>query len=87
MGQELAACELDGEIVILGLEGNRYYSLDDVGARVWELLAEPRRVSAIRDVLVAEYETTPEECERDLVELLEELQAAKLIEVWDAAPA
>lgn len=87
VGQELAACELDGEIVILGLDGNQYYSLDDVGARVWELLAESRPVASIRDLVVQEYETTAEVCGQDLLVLLGELQAAKLIEVSDAAPA
>jgi hypothetical protein len=87
IGQELAACEVDGEVVILGLEGNQYYSLDDVGARIWQLLAEPRPVAAILDVLVREYETTAEECGPDLLALLGELRAEKLIEVLDAAPA
>ena len=32
--------ELDGETVLLNLQSERYYGLDDVGTRMWQLLAE-----------------------------------------------
>lgn len=76
-----ASCELAGEAIILHFGSGLYFGLDGVGARIWELLAEPRRVEAILAVLLAEYDVAPEPCSRDLLALLEELRGAGLLEV------
>jgi len=72
---------IGGETVILGLNAGHYYGVGDVGARVWQLIQEPRRVGDIRDTIVAEYEVDPAVCEADLLKLLDQLAAARLIEV------
>lgn len=77
--------DLAGEIVMLNLKNGTYYGLDQVGARVWGLIEQPRRVAAIRDAILEEYDVEPERCERDLLALLGELEQAGLIEVRDAA--
>jgi hypothetical protein len=73
--------DLAGEAVILNLATGMYYGLDEVGARVWSLLQQPCAVEALRDAILAEYEVEPERCEQDLLALLADLQAAKLVEV------
>jgi hypothetical protein len=70
---------LGGEAVILGLRDGVYYGLDSVGARVWELLAEPRSVAELLSTLVAEFDVTPERCEHDLIALLDDLAARGLV--------
>jgi len=77
---------LGDESVILGLRDGVYYGLDAVGARVWDLLAEPRRVSEVVDVLLDEFDVERAQCERDVLSLLETLASKSLIrEVSDAA--
>lgn len=73
------SCDLAGEAAILNLESGTYYGLDPIGARIWNLIQEPRTVASIRDAIVAEYNVTPEQCERDLFDLLEKLEAEGLI--------
>ena len=85
--QDQVSSDLAGEAVILNLATGSYYGLDDVGARIWGLLQQPCSVDVIRDAIVGEYEVEPDRCERDLLALLEELEAAKLIEVRDAVAA
>ncbi len=75
------SCDLNGEAAILELNKGVYYGLDAVGARVWALLQRPRRVSEIRDALLAEYEVDARQWETDLLSLLERLSAEDLIEV------
>jgi coenzyme PQQ synthesis protein D (PqqD) len=70
---------LSGEAVILGLRDGVYYGLDAVGARVWELLAEPRRVAELVTTIVDEFDVTPERCERDLMPLLDDLATRGLV--------
>lgn len=73
--------DLGGEVAILNLETGTYYGLDAVGARVWELIQEPKTVSGIRDILVNEYEVEPDRCEGDLISLLKDLVNEGLVEV------
>ena len=43
--------ELAGEAVILDMESGTYFGLNEVGARVWSLIQEPRAVRDIQDAL------------------------------------
>jgi hypothetical protein len=52
-----------------------------VGARVWQLLAEPRSVSSVADAIVSEYDVDRTRCQADILVLLEELLDQGLIEV------
>jgi hypothetical protein len=75
------SADLDGETVILHLESGTYYGLSDVGVRIWNLIQEPRPVSDVRDVLLKEYDVEPVQCGRDVLALLGDLEAHKLIEI------
>ena len=77
--------ELDGEAVVLDTRSGTYYTLGDVGAYIWRLLAEARSVDAVVEAVVARYDVTPDECRRDVLELMQELRQTGLIEVKDAA--
>ena len=74
---------LGEETVILELDGGIYYGLNEVGARIWNLLREPRTVAEIRDAIADEYDVESERCLRDVLELLGELESRGLIEVRD----
>jgi hypothetical protein len=74
---------LGEEAVILELKQGVYYGLNAVGARIWELLKEPRTAGEIRDVILDEYDAEPEAVTRDLLGLLTELADRGLIEVRD----
>ena len=50
------------------------YTLNEVAARIWELVDGQKRVEEIRDAIVEEFEVGPEEAEADLVELLQQLE-------------
>jgi len=75
------SCDLAGEAAILNFSSGLYYGLDEVGARVWKLISEPKSVIAIRDSIVEEYDVDPDRCERDLIALLTELADKGLVKV------
>ena len=81
--QDQVFADLEGEAVILNLKSGVYYSLDAVGAFIWNLIQEPKTVNDIRDAILAEYEVEIEHCERDLLALLEKLNAEGLVEIRD----
>jgi len=85
--KDQVSCDLQGEAAILNLANGVYYGLDSIGAQVWTLLQQPRRVAEIRDAVLREYEVEPERWQSDLLALLERLQAEGLIEVRDGPAA
>jgi coenzyme PQQ synthesis protein D (PqqD) len=76
---EQVSCPLGEESAILNLKNSVYYGLDPVGARVWNLLQQPRSVGELRDTLLGEYAVEAGRCEQDL--LLEKMRNEGLIEV------
>ena len=79
--KDQVSCDLGGEAAILHVRKGMYYGLDPVGARVWELLQEPRSVQEIEESLLKEFEVEPARCETDLFALLQKLLDEDLIEV------
>ena len=79
--KDQVSCDLAGEAAILNITTGVYYGLDPVGARIWSLVQEARRVSAVQDTIVGEYDVDPARCASDLLALLEKLRAEGLIEV------
>ena len=75
------SCDMDGEAVILHLKAGVYYGLDSVGARIWALIQEPKTVDQIKGAILEEYDVEPDQCERDVLALLQELAAEDLIEI------
>lgn len=78
--------DLGGEAVILGLKSSQYYSLNDVGTRIWDLIQEPKTVRDVRDAILEEYDVEPKRCEKELLGILKKMASAGLIEVKVASP-
>ena len=76
-------CNVEDEMVLLGMEDGIYYGLNPVGAFIWEQIKEPKTIAQVRDAILAEYEVEKGECERDLLELLQEMTEKGLVEVKD----
>jgi hypothetical protein len=85
--KDQVSCDLAGEAAILNIKNGVYYGLDPVGARIWNLVQQPREVAEIQNAITEEYDVEPERCARDLVRLLEKLLAEGLIEVKDGSSA
>lgn len=51
--------ELSGEAVLLNLDNNFYYGLDDVGYRMWSVLTAADTIGAAYEQLLSEYDVEP----------------------------
>ena len=76
--------ELNGEAVLLDLKNERYYGLDDIGTRMWQLLDSNGRVDAACARLLQEYEVDETTLKDDLADLINQLAEAGLISVQPA---
>jgi len=79
------SCPLGDETAILNLKTGVYYGLNPLGSQVWTLLDGRRSLGEVRDQILARFDIGREECERDLLELLERLAAEGLVRVVAAA--
>lgn len=75
--------ETAGEAVLLDLESEHYFGLNEVGTRMWQALTETGSVDAAHAVLAAEFDVDADTLRRDLDALVEELLAAGLLEETD----
>jgi hypothetical protein len=72
---------VDGEAVILDLDGGQYFGLNQVGTRIWELLKEGRSSASIRALLSEEYDAGEAELDQDIALFIQELVKMGLAEV------
>ena len=84
---EQVSCELDGEVVLMSVEQGNYYRIDEIGSRVWALIETPRRVDALCDQLLTEFDVAHTECEADVLAFLGDLLDDGLITVTGDAEA
>jgi hypothetical protein len=76
--------ELDGESVLLNLDSERYYGLDEVGTQIWKVVTSSGTIVAAYEALAAEYDVAPEVLAADMRSLLKDLVAHGLLAVSDA---
>lgn len=76
---DIDTTDLNGEIVMMDLEKGRYFSLNGVGSRIWEIIEEPIGINKIVDCLLEEYDVNRNECEENVLEFLNKLDDANII--------
>jgi len=55
------------------------YTLNEVAARIWELIDGKKKVKEIKDKIIEEFEVLPDKAEKDLLEHLQQLEKIKAI--------
>ena len=78
---------LEGESVLLNLQNDQYYGLDDVGTQMWTLLAKRGDTQLVVQELLTVYSGQVDEASlrHDLGALIDKLAAVGLITVEPAA--
>lgn len=86
LSEEVAFRELSGQGVLLDLASGMYFGLNEVGARLWALLAEDGSLDHAAQRLEREFDVAPDVLRADLSQLLGEMQAKGLVRVVQAGP-
>ena len=79
--EEVLISGLQDESVLLNLDSERYYGLDDVGTRMFSVLTSSDSVQSAWEKLKNEYDVDHEVLRQDLIALVESLAEQGLIEV------
>ena len=72
---------LQDESVLLNLDSERYFGLDDVGTRMFSVLTTSDSVQAAWERLKTEYDVDHEVLRQDLISLVDSLLEQGLVEV------
>ena len=78
---QVMARQVGDETVILDLASGTYYGLDPVGARIWQLMAEGQSLAQVCDGMLAEYEVSRDDIERDVLALVQALLDKQLVSI------
>ena len=75
---------LDRESVLLNLETEQYFGLDETGTRMWQLVTDSPNIDTAYQGLLAEFDVEPELLRSNLTELLGQLVENGLLQVLPA---
>jgi hypothetical protein len=81
--EEVAAKVIDGEAILINLGNGIYYSMDKVGALIWELVEKRHTLAEIAEAIVGRYQVAREQAEADVLRLGEELLQENIVTVTE----
>jgi len=76
---DVLAQEVNDEIVLLDLNSEQYLGLNEVGARVWQLLEEGDNLKQIYKKLLEEYDVEQDLLKNDLTDLIKNMCDAGIV--------
>ena len=78
--KQINVTDLAGEKVMIDFASGKYFMLRGVGGDIWELIDDKRTTEDIVTALMAEYEIDRETCAKEVVNFLEQLVNAGLVQ-------
>ena len=79
LSEDVLFQQLDNESVILDIKTERYFGLNQVGTRVWQLLPKYSDLEVLLSILLAEYDIEENILRQDITELLDALVLQELV--------
>ena len=77
----VVSSKVAGSAVLLNTKTKKYFALDDVGMRFWDELKSGHTFRDVYETLLGEYDVVPNQLETDLLELVQHLMDADLVEL------
>lgn len=78
--KDIEVTDFENEKVMMNLEIGRYFTLNEVGSRIWELIDKNNDVEGIINGLLEEYEVSREMCSEQVFKYLEDLKQYGIIQ-------
>lgn len=81
--EDLLTSKIGDEIVLMTIESGKYFSINQVGSKIWEMIKKPVTVEDVCKELTEEYAVSIEQCLSDTLPFLEKLNKDGLLVVLD----
>jgi len=79
--KEMLSSRMDNETVMMHPESGKYFSLNPVATRIWEMLETPKTIEDLVKVLLDEFEAQPEVCKKETTEFIRILLEKEMLDV------
>lgn len=80
---EVVSTNVDGEEVLLSIENGKYYGLNSVASRIWQLIEQPKSFDTLCHDLQNEFDVSAEQCETETQALLNDFEKEKVVIITD----
>ncbi len=77
----LLSSPVDDEMVMMSIEKGKYYGLDVISRRIWELFDVNRSVAGICEQLIDEHDVDKATCHKEVLAYIKELVDEGLVEI------
>jgi len=75
------AQEVDGEMVLLDMNSENYFGLDEIGTSIWQAMQESGSLEEVYQAMLEQYDVEPEVLEKDLLDFVQKLNDSGLAEI------
>lgn len=75
----IASAKLGGEAVVLNPNAGQYFGLNEVAARIFDIVQEPKSFQEIEDILIREYDVERDQLRGDVAHFVEALVEQGLV--------
>ena len=77
--RDIVSRKIADEVILVPIRQNvgdleNIYTLNEVGAFIWDLIDGKRQAKEIKEMIVEAFDVSPEEAEKDLIEFLLKLE-------------
>jgi len=77
----IVAADMDGEKVMLNIDDGKYFGMDSIGSRIWELIERQHSVRDVVRLLQKDYEVDEKTCQDDTLTFLSILHTKGLVTI------
>ena len=81
---KVLASSLEDELVMFDADEGKYYNLNSVATEIWNILEEPHTIKELCNTLSERFEITEEQCQKEVMDFLPDLEEKGLIEVVES---
>ncbi len=85
LSPDVISQEVSGETVLLDLNSENYFGLDEVGTRIWQLIESSGNLQEIYDTMLSEYEVEADQLLEDMEQLVVDIEKAGLVSLKAAS--
>ena len=75
--------QIDGETVIMRIEENDYFQLDETGTYIWNIIDKPISIIEISNKIIEHFGISREQSENDMLNFINELSRKKIVITGD----
>lgn len=73
--------KVDDETILLDINTNEYFSINEIGTFIWETLEEKKDLNSVKEEIISNYEVDEKQVENDILNFIQEVANKGLITI------